>query len=205
VRVLNRAAWPLTSRVRNGERPVRHRDRRGRGNCNLPGSVASGASCTIGITFTPTADQAYTGSIVLDSNANSSPSTINLSGTGTGTGTPPPAPVASLSPNPLAFTDQVAGTTSEPMQATLSNSGNAALSYSVSISGAGFASVTGTSACGTTGSLVAGSSCFIYATFTPTSATSFSGSIQVTDNKNAADDTAPPSTEPASASRPRSA
>ena len=161
----------------------------GAGTCNLPGSVAPGASCTIGITFSPTADQAYTGSIVLDSNANSSPSTINLSGTGTGTGTPPPAPVASLSPNPLAFTDQVAGTTSEPMQATLSNSGNAALSYSVSISGAGFASVTGTSACGTTGSLVAGSSCFIYATFTPTSATSFSGSIQVTDNNNAADDT----------------
>jgi hypothetical protein len=54
------------------------------GACTFPGSLPPGASCTVVVSFTPTVDGAYTGSIVIDSNANSSPSTINLSGSGSG-------------------------------------------------------------------------------------------------------------------------
>jgi hypothetical protein len=54
------------------------------GTCTFPGALAPGATCTVVVSFTPTVDGAYTGSIVIDSNANSSPSTINLSGSGSG-------------------------------------------------------------------------------------------------------------------------
>ena len=160
----------------------------GAGTCNLPGSLASGASCTIGITFSPTLDQAYTGSIGLDSNANSSPSTINLSGTGTGTPPPPPAAIASLSTDSLAFTPQVVNTTSLPQQVTLTNTGSATLSYSLAMGGAGFAPASGTNDCPISGTLTASAFCYIYVTFTPTSATSFTGSIQVTDTVNTPND-----------------
>jgi N-acetylneuraminic acid mutarotase len=48
------------------------------GNLNL----AAGASCTVGVTFTPTATGTRTGSLTIISNARNSPATITLQGTG---------------------------------------------------------------------------------------------------------------------------
>lgn len=47
-------------------------------------SIAAGASCTISVTFTPTASGTRTGTVTVYSNAVNSPNTIALSGTGTG-------------------------------------------------------------------------------------------------------------------------
>jgi hypothetical protein len=54
-------------------------------NCGT--SLAVGASCTINVTFTPTAAGARTGSVTVTSNAVNSPTTISLSGSGIGTTT----------------------------------------------------------------------------------------------------------------------
>jgi hypothetical protein len=45
-------------------------------------TVAAGASCTINVTFTPTAASARTGSLSIADNAGTSPQTVALSGTG---------------------------------------------------------------------------------------------------------------------------
>jgi len=70
------------------------------------------------------------------------------------------------------------------MAATLSNTGNASLTgITSSITGSGasdFAITTGTNACGST--LAAGSSCYIYVTFTPASAASFGATLSVADS-----------------------
>ena len=51
------------------------------------GSLAAGASCTINVTFTPTAAGARTGTLTITSNAPGSPTTASLSGTGVASGT----------------------------------------------------------------------------------------------------------------------
>jgi len=158
----------------------------GLGTCG--GYLAVGASCQLSVTFAPFIAQSYSESVGQSFVGSTYGDHQSVSFAVNGTGTSSSAPVASLSPNPLAFTNQVVNTTSEAIIATLSNTGNASLSYSASMSGAAFASVTGANTCGTTGTLAAGSSCYIYVTFTPTSATSFSGNIQVTDTVNTPND-----------------
>jgi hypothetical protein len=101
------------------------------------------------------------------------------------------APVASLTSS-LSFPNTTADTTSAAMAATLSNTGAAQLNNIVpSITGANpsdFAITTGSNVCGST--LAAGSSCYIYVTFTPASATSFSATLSVADNASGSPQTA---------------
>ncbi len=47
-------------------------------------SIAAGASCTVSVTFTPTAPGTRNGSLTIASNATNSPNTVALTGTGTG-------------------------------------------------------------------------------------------------------------------------
>jgi hypothetical protein len=49
---------------------------------NCGGSLAAGSSCTVNVTFTPTAPGARSGSITISDNAANSPQTVALSGTG---------------------------------------------------------------------------------------------------------------------------
>src|SRR5207302_1809782 len=61
-------------------------------NCPIsPATLAANGSCTISVTFTPTATGSRSGTLSVSDNATGSPQTASLSGTGT-------APVASLSP-----------------------------------------------------------------------------------------------------------
>jgi len=53
-------------------------------NC---GTIAVGASCTVTVTFRPTASGARTGAVTLTGNANNSPTSISLTGSGIGTDT----------------------------------------------------------------------------------------------------------------------
>ncbi len=54
-----------------------------------PASLAAGASCAVGLTFTPTAGGSRTGTLTIVDNAPGSPHTVTLSGTGQATnGTP---------------------------------------------------------------------------------------------------------------------
>ena len=51
------------------------------------GSLAVAASCTISVTFRPTAEGSRTGTVTVNSNANNTPTTIALSGSGIGSNT----------------------------------------------------------------------------------------------------------------------
>jgi hypothetical protein len=48
-------------------------------------SIAAGASCTVNVTFRPTASGTRTGTLTITSNATNSPTTVGLTGTGAGT------------------------------------------------------------------------------------------------------------------------
>jgi hypothetical protein len=134
-------------------------------------SVAAGASCTINVTFTPTAPGTRSGTITITDDAPGSPHVISLSGTGTG-------PAVSFSASTMSVGAQIVGTTSAAHQLTLTNSGNAALNITgMTLSPASFSE---TNTCGT--NLAAGASCTISVTFTPTKAGEISGMLSITDN-----------------------
>ena len=71
---------------------------------NCGSSVAASGSCTINVTFAPTASGTRTGAVTVTDNASNSPQTISLTGTGAAT-----AATVSLSPASLTFASQTVG------------------------------------------------------------------------------------------------
>lgn len=152
------------------------------GTCTFPGSLAPGASCTVVVSFTPTEGgspgTAYTGSIVIDSNSNSSPNTILLSGTGIGTC----AYSASLS-TPSSFSSPP-NVTSATQAVTLTNTGVCPISSNLSSATFVNNSPTGSSAftlvssnCPAT--LNGGGTCTLNIAFTPTALTTYSARLEL--------------------------
>jgi hypothetical protein len=139
-------------------------------------TLAAGSTCTISVTFDPQSLGSLPGTLTVTDNASNSPQTASLSGTGTA----PAAPIASLTPSTLTFASTT-GTASAAQKATLSNTGNAALSITeITLTGANPSDFAQTNNCGN--SLAAGATCTISVTFTPPSATSFTASLSVADN-----------------------
>jgi hypothetical protein len=139
-------------------------------------SVAAGASCTISVTFDPTAGGSRSASVSFTDNANGSPQSLSLGGTGT-------SATASLSTSSLSFGNQSVNTTSGVLTATLTNGGNAALSLSsIALTGANPGDFAQTNTCGS--SVAAGASCTISVTFDPAATGSLSASVSFTDNAN---------------------
>jgi Right handed beta helix region/Cep192 domain 4/HYDIN/CFA65/VesB-like, Ig-like domain/Abnormal spindle-like microcephaly-assoc'd, ASPM-SPD-2-Hydin len=137
-------------------------------NCGT--TLGTGASCTINVTFVPTAMGIRSGTLSVSENAQGSSQTAALSGTGT-------SPAATLAPSNVSFGSQVEGTTSAPQGVTLSNPGNATLTISaISVTG-NFAQ---TNNCGTT--LAASASCAISVTFTPAAFGMLGGTLTVLTN-----------------------
>ena len=142
---------------------------------NCAGSVAPTASCTVNVSFTPTAPGNRTGALTLTDNASNSPQTVTLSGTGLGA-------TASLSASTLVFsTSQLVGTTSSAQQVTLQNAGNQALGItSISLTGADSGDFSLSQNCGN--SLGANASCQISVTFTPTARGARTATVSLVDN-----------------------
>jgi hypothetical protein len=137
---------------------------------NCGSSLAGGSSCTINITFTPTAEGNRTGSLVVTDNASNSPQQATLNGVGW-------APLVLLSPSSLAFTGQPLGSTSAIKPVMLSNTGDSLLSLTSIVATGDFAQTNTCSA-----SVVAGGACVINVSFTPTATGSRTGSIIITDS-----------------------
>jgi len=137
---------------------------------NCPGTLAAGSTCTISVTFMPTAEGSRTGSVQINDNASGSPQQISLSGTGLVT-------AAALSPASLTFPNTQVGVSSATQTATLTNQGNASLNIAnIQISG----DYAQTNNC--QGTLAAASSCTVTITFTPTATGSCTGTLTITDN-----------------------
>src|SRR5205807_408208 len=127
-----------------------------------PATLAASGTCTINVTFTPTASSARTETLSVADNAGGSPQIITLSGNGT-------APVVGLAPTSLDFGNQLLATTSAPMTVTLTNTGAAALTIN-SFAASGYFAFPYTTLFRSPMSpatLAAGGNCTINVTFTP--------------------------------------
>ena len=97
---------------------------------NCPSSLASGANCSINVTFTPGASGTRSASVSITDDASSSPQSIALAGSGQ-------APAVTLTPTSLSYGSQLVGTTSGSQTSTLRNSGTAPLTITgIAVGGA---------------------------------------------------------------------
>jgi hypothetical protein len=151
------------------------------GTCANAGSIAASASCTIILTFTPSATGARSATLNIQG-------TVNASDSLTGTGT---LPVIGLAPSPAAFGNQNVGSPSSPLTVTVSNTGTATQTLSTpffTITGANagdFARSGGT--CANAGSIATSASCTIILTFTPAATGSRSATLTIQGTVNATD------------------
>lgn len=132
-------------------------------------TLATTTSCSVSVSFTPTAAGARGGALTVTGDLGTQVAT--LAGTGTSGATDTLAPLA------LSFAGQQIGTTSVSQQVTLANTGDTALSLvSALISSGPFIAV---SACGTV--VPAHTTCAINISFVPTATGAASGVLTVTD------------------------
>ncbi len=136
-------------------------------------SLAATSSCTITVSFAPTAGGSYSATLSVTDAVGVQTSTL------TGNAT---AAQATLTPTTANFGSVISGTTSVAQTFTLANAGSAALTInSITLGGANaseFAIASKT--CG--GSLAAGASCTISVTFAPPAAGSATATLSVSDN-----------------------
>lgn len=135
------------------------------GNC--VGNLAAGASCTMNVTFTPSAAGSRTGNLTFTSNAPGSPHVVTLAGPGVTA----PTGAATLDTTALSFPSTGTGAAATPLKSTLTNTGNAALTiFAVAIGGTNaqdFKLGAGTTCAA--GSLAVDASCQVEAEFKPQS------------------------------------
>jgi hypothetical protein len=142
---------------------------------NCGGSVAAGGNCTINVTFTPTGGGSRTATLSISDSAAGSPQTVSLTGTGTG------APVVSLSAAPT-FPSEPVGTTSPAETVTVTNTGNANLTFSDISTTGPFAIVVSGTTCSTSSPVAPSASCNVAVTLTPTAGGPTSGTLSLADN-----------------------
>jgi glucose/arabinose dehydrogenase len=130
-------------------------------------TIAPGSSVTANLTYSPTVAGAASGSFGIVSNGGNA--TIPLAGTGT-------TAQLAVSPNPVAFGSVAVGTTAT-RAVTVSNTGTAPLTISSTTAPAAPFGVSGLPATGTT--VAPGASVAASVTYTPTTATTSSGTLTV--------------------------
>jgi hypothetical protein len=142
----------------------------------VPVTIAGGGSATFTAVFTPSNASYFTGTLAIQSNATNSTLSINWSGTGTtaasGTAT------LQTSTTTLAMGSVAVGSSST-QSVTISNTGTASATISALTSSNAAFSTSGLAAPVT---IAGGGSATFTAVFTPTSASSFSGTLTVQSN-----------------------
>jgi photosystem II stability/assembly factor-like uncharacterized protein len=140
---------------------------------NCGGSLNSGSTCTVNVSFAPTTAGTFQGSLIVSSNTNSA--AIALSGTGLG------VPNVQLGSSAITFSTQPVGLKSAGQSLTLTNSGDASLTnIAISIGGTNSTDFSQSTTCGTT--LAAGANCTISIVFTPGGTGSRSATVSIADN-----------------------
>jgi hypothetical protein len=140
-------------------------------------SLPVGSSCTLSVSFKPTATGVQTATISATDNAAGSPQSVTLSGTG-GTAS---SSTLTLTPASITFPATISGTTSDAQLVTLTNSGTTAITFSsILLGGTNPTSFIELSNCGT--SLAANTSCTLYVAFKPTTTGALSSKVTITDN-----------------------
>jgi len=141
-------------------------------------SLAANASCTINVTFTPTASGVQKGTVTLTDSAPGSPQTINLTGS---TGSVTITNASGVAISTLAFGTQAIGGTSAPQSVVVNNVGTVALTISsIALSGAFAESATDNGDC-IKAALQPTTSCAIAITFTPVVPAATIGALTIND------------------------
>jgi hypothetical protein len=149
---------------------------------DCPASVAVNAACTLSIVYTPVAANSAE-SVLITTNAVSSPNSIVL----TGWGTTSSMPVLAWQPNAtaLAFAPTVVGVSSASQSLTLVNNGPGAVTLnSLGVAGADAASfaLASSSTCRAGASLAVSASCTVVVTFVPGSTGAKTANLQIASN-----------------------
>lgn len=139
--------------------------------------AANGSTCTVNVTFMPTAIGSRAGTLTVTDDASNNPQTVSLNGIG--------VPPAGLTPINLTFKTQTVNTTSPAKVVTLKNNQSVALNISSIRNSGDFAQ---SNNCGST--LPAGASCTVSATFTPTATGPQTGTLTVSDDASNSPQTA---------------
>ena len=137
--------------------------------------AGGGGTCTINVTFSPTATGAASASLTIADNAANSPQTAAL----TGTGTAPPIPVIGFSASTLSFGTQKVGTSSASQALTVTNSGTSNLNVSVALAGNNASDFSQTNNCSV---VVPNGTCTVHVTYSPIGAHASSAQVKFTDN-----------------------
>jgi hypothetical protein len=138
-------------------------------NCGT--SIAANGSCSVNVTFKPTAAGSRTGGLTV--NAGGVTNNVSLSGTGTA-----PGPVLAANPGGLSFAGTVVGATAAAQTVTVTNSGTSSATVSgVTVSG----DFSQTNNCTT---IAVGGSCAVTVSFKPTTGGSRTGTVTITSNAN---------------------
>jgi hypothetical protein len=136
---------------------------------NCGSSIPANGSCTVNVTFTPSAPGARTGTLTVT--AGGVTDTVSLSGTGIA-----PGPVLNANPASLTFARTAVGSSAGPQTVTITNTGTSA----ASVSGV---SVTGDfSQSNTCSSIAVNGSCTVTVTFKPTAGGARTGTLTVASN-----------------------
>jgi hypothetical protein len=143
------------------------------------GTIAASATCTLAITFTPSATGTRQATLQITDNAPASPQNVAI----TGNGLVPAAPGLTVTPgSPIMFSNTTQGATSAPLVVTVMNSGNANLNVSglalIGVNSGDFALAPNSCA----GTIAAGATCTVGITFTPSATGARQASLQITDN-----------------------
>ncbi len=149
------------------------------GTCVAGGGVVAGGSCTIAISFKPSATGTRSGTLTISDNAQGGMTTVSLSGTGVNG-----SPALTLSPTALTFASTV-GSASPPLRVTASNTGTGSMNFSsLSLGGAQASdySLAGSTTCKVGTPVAGGSSCVIDIVFTPGALGVRNGSLTVAAN-----------------------
>jgi hypothetical protein len=142
-------------------------------NCGT--SLFTGITCTISVTFRPTAGGPRSASVTIQADT-----TLNVPLSGTGGGSSG-SPGVSLTATSLNFNGVNIGTPSAPQGFTITNTGSAALSISgISITGANSGDFKQSNNC--PGTLSTSASCGVTVTFTPSAAGPRSAAVTINDS-----------------------
>jgi hypothetical protein len=140
----------------------------------LPLNVNAGKQTTITVAFLPTSVGAAIGNISIVSNAPTSPTSVGLSGAGIGA-----TLTLGISPPSLSFGNVTMSTSSAPQNVTITNTGNANVTFSqITLNGSAYA-MTGGSAPVT---ISPSQNLVLTIRFSPTVTGSISGSISMASN-----------------------
>ena len=144
---------------------------------NCGSTVAPNQTCTVSVTFSPTAVKYYSQSLTITDSAGNSPQVISLTGNGVKS-------TVSYTPaiGGIYFYNQIVNTPSTPQAVTINNIGSTALTFNSIVSTADYPFTTN---CGNGqggGTLAAGASCSVQVKFDPQALGSRPGSLTVSNS-----------------------